>query len=173
MSQMSFPAMPQSRSYELKELRARHQEVIRLSLLGLSNKDIAGQLGVSEQMVCYTVNSELAKEKMGQLQISADTDAVDIAAEIKKIAPQAIDLLGDVVQGLRDAPISLQVKVAQDVLDRNGNGKIQRVQGNVAHSYYGKVGIEQIKERATELGIGTGNVVEVPAEDITNDEDAS
>lgn len=53
--------------HQLKALRANHYKIISLHVAGLKNKDIATHLGVTQQMVTYTLNSDISQAHISKL----------------------------------------------------------------------------------------------------------
>jgi len=70
-----------------------HHEIARLVLLGYKNVDIAEKLDCSPQLVSNVRNSPVVKEKLALMRGARDADTIDIAKEIKEIAPEALNLL--------------------------------------------------------------------------------
>lgn len=116
------------RSYEIAELRDRHYRMIELSFLGYSEVNIAEILGVTKQNVSDVLNSQLAKDHIEVLRAQRDAETVDIAKQIKELAPEALRLmrLSLVRENQRlindpDATMDrLHFNAAQDILDRSG-----------------------------------------------------
>lgn len=162
MNEFDLPDMPRVRKYQLTELRERHKEILRQKMLGASNTDIAENLGITSIAVGYTLHGELAQEQMRDMQQIADIDTVDVAHEIKIQAPKAVRLLSEIIDGSHpDASISLRMRAATEILDRAGHGKVTKVEGRFAHGYMDQQGLDLIRARAREIGLATGNIVEV------------
>ena len=143
--------MPQARAYQPKQLNAKHDEILRLKLLGMSNRSIGEELGVTEVTVGYVVNSELGKMKLREMQDLSDLETCDIAREIKKAAPKAVRLLRDIVEDrVEGASVQLRVRTAQDLLSRAGHSPIQKSQ--VQTDSYMDV-VHSIKEKARAAGM--------------------
>ncbi len=68
--------------YELKHLQERHKELLRLLALGVSKKDIAATLGITNAMVRYVENSVLGAEYLEFIRGEREEVAID--AEIGK-----------------------------------------------------------------------------------------
>lgn len=157
---ITLPTSPKPRHYEPKEFHARHDEIIRLKLSGMKHTDIATELGITPAAVNYTVNGVLGKARMGELRLGADLDAGDTYDLLAQAAPDAAEFLAETL-GNVETPTTERIRVAQDILDRTGHGKVHKVQQNINHN--GSVGIARIKERAVELGI-----IDVIAEESTS-----
>jgi hypothetical protein len=146
------------KTWEPKLFWNHHHEVVRLSLLGHKPEDISKILaarGISLHVasVKAILGSPMAKRHLQIMSDARDARCVDVAIEIKRLAPKAIaiieKLLSEAEEGVLDKKLSHQV--AMDALDRAGYGAVQKVA--VAHGHLTKEDIEDIKARAAESGI--------------------
>lgn len=145
---MQTPAV--NRRFEIQEMWERHHQICRLAVMGLKGKAIAETLGITEQTVSNTLNSAIVKRHLSVLRDAADLAAVDVAAEIKALAPLAVKRLREVIEN-EDADAKLQVTVSQDILDRAGHGAVKKTQSENLHAHLTMDEIEEIKARAREL----------------------
>ncbi len=163
----NFEPSPKTTTYDLQKLRGIHNEILRMHLLGVKNSDIARDLDVTPQMVCYTVKSELGQERIKDLNGLADDDAIDIKAKIIETLPDSVELLKKVMRGdteFDDLTTTTRVRAAESLLDRGGFGKVQQVRGTVQHEVL--IGAQRIKETARELGYIQDEVIDVEAEAV-------
>ena len=58
----------EERKYTLKEVQDSHREIARLLVMGLNNKDIAEELGVTPEMVSYTINSPVVMREIENMR---------------------------------------------------------------------------------------------------------
>jgi hypothetical protein len=121
------PVQPSGRRYSVKRVNQRHHLMIRLMMLGLGNKEIATQLGVTPQNVSDVRNSPLVQEKLAFLQTKADVRTLDVMDDLARDAGNNIALLKEVRDGKLTQDVRVRVQVAQDLLDRGGYGKVQKV----------------------------------------------
>ena len=129
--------------------------------MGLKNRQIALELGITPQAVGYCLNSDVGVEKTEELVAPGDEQAKDITSNIKEALPRAMEVLDGIISPTNQtASLSLQAKVAQDLLDRGGHGKITKVQGDFRHGYFGVQGLEEIKARAREIGLIKPKLIE-------------
>lgn len=165
-----LPPEPEEKgTYELQKLRAHHEEIIRLYVATpgkVTYKEIAEAVGCTEQMVCYTLNSEIAKEKIRTLQEGADDAAMDTMEKLHELAGYSVQKLEKILLS-PSTPQKLRARVAQDILDRTGNKKPTRHEH--AHGHFSKEDIEEMKQRAKK----TGNVEEASAEVVAEEETES
>ena len=137
-----------NRKYNIKEMWDCHHEVVRLALLGLKHVDIANTLGVSPVMVSYTLNSPIVKRQLAIMRGARDAEAVDVAAQIKALAPKAVEILEKLMDSEQE---SMQFKAATGVLDRAGHAPVQRLQASMAVGHFTADEIKDIKNRAKEI----------------------
>lgn len=160
-----------NRQYQIQYLWDRHQEILRRSVIGQSAKDIASALHITPTVVSYTLNSEIARQSLAVLRGARDASSVDISKRIKEFAPKALDLLEKVIDGglEEDKPSNAAVRVAMDNLDRAGYGAPKKIVGAFAHKVFTNEDVEEIKNRALEVGKQQGIVEDAVAEEIIED----
>lgn len=143
--------------YNPKELSSRHLEVIRLDMLGVGPVAISEQMGISRHAVRYILACPLAIQKRQELQQRKDDATVDIAAQLAQLCPKSVEVIGDAINGeFADAPTSLRVKTALEVLDRCGYGKIVRTQNTNVNTSLTMEEILAIRQRAHEAAAASG-----------------
>jgi predicted transcriptional regulator len=135
------------RKYNIEHLWDQHHEIMRLAVMGMKSVDIAAQLGVSEVMVSYTLNSPLAMRQLDLLRATRDAGAVDVAKRIKELAALAVEKLEPI---LEDGSESNKLKAIFGLLDRAGHAPVQRFQGSMA--VLTKDDIMEIRDRARMIG---------------------
>jgi len=109
-----------------------HQrEMVRLLVAGWRVVDIAKHLGVTPQTVTNTKNSPIIQRQIAIMQGAADAEALDVAIEIKNMAPRALEVLSDLMENsLKD---TVRANCAIDILDRAGYGAPKKIEAVVAH----------------------------------------
>lgn len=142
--------LPQRKSrYNPKELGARQREVIRLELLGASVTDIAEQMGISRHAVRYILASPLAMQMRQELQERRDDAVVDVSSKLAEMCPKALEVMQDTLEGqFKDAGAALRNRVAMEVLDRCGYGKIVRTQNTNLNASLTAEEIIALRQRA-------------------------
>jgi len=130
------------RKYQIQNIWDIHHRIMQLALIGMKQGDIARELGVSGTMVSYTLNSEVVKRQMAVMRGAADAEALDIAIEIRRLAPIAVKKLEELMNSENER---IKLDTAKDVLDRAGYGAAKRL--DISHHLTAD-DIEQIKERA-------------------------
>jgi hypothetical protein len=139
------------KSWQVGQLWELHHEVIRMLLLGMKQCDIATRLGISDCQVSKIKNSQIVKERLALMGAARDVDTIELSKDILAVAPQALRLLKNVIEGEEEgksATIGLRTKVAEGMLDRAGFGAVKKVQSDNVHTFYGSEEIELLKQRA-------------------------
>jgi len=136
------------RSYEIESLHERHKEIIRLVTMGLTNTQIAKELGCSPAMVVYTKYSEVGQRLLQELGFQRSESVKDIQKRIEQIAPHALDTL-EALMTSEETPEAVRARIAMDNLDRAGLAPKSRSGG----SYLDEKDIERIKEQARQNGL--------------------
>lgn len=160
------------KTFEVARMWEVHHEIVRRRLLGQKVRHIAQDLGISEAMVSYTINSPVVKDRLEVMKGARDAETLDLAKRIRENAPQSLRLLEDIISGEVDGqPISigLRAKEANTMLARAGFGPVQTVKGAFLHGHYSGEEIEEIKKRAVETGLKSGVVVEGEYEEVNNE----
>lgn len=165
-------ALPGTRkTWEPKRLYHNHHNIIRLIVLGLNNKEIAENCGVTPQLVSNIRNSELAQERINDLSERMDEKATDITAQIKAGAEKAVKLLHKAVDGeVEGLTPGKRIDVARDFLDRAGHSAVKRVDARHAHAIFSPEDIEAIKKRAIQVGLESGNIIDGECEELEEDD---
>jgi hypothetical protein len=105
------------------------------------------------------------REKINHLRIERDSSTIDIANQIKELAPKALDILRDVIEDdSGEMPLSVRVKEANNLLDRAGYNPKTNVNHQHAHVHLSPEEIAEIKKRAINEGKRSGVVVDVNPE---------
>lgn len=148
------------RAYEPKTLNARHHEILRLSLLGFSNKEIADKLGCTPATVSNTLNSGLGREHSAILRAEADASALETAKRIREISPKAIELIERLITD-DEAPANVRLRAAQDALDRAGFAPVKNVNVSSMNVTLSGSDLDALKETALQRARMNGIVVDV------------
>lgn len=136
--------------FTVENIWDRHQEIMRLAVQGMKQSDIAATLNVSEMMVSYTLNSPVIKRQMEVMRGARDMDAIDVAKRIHEIAPQALDTLEELLKEGNDA---IRFRAATDILDRAGHAAVKTLRTESLSVHLNKDDLEEIKQRAREIGL--------------------
>lgn len=157
------PGAPK-KCYQVTEMWDMHHEIARRVVLGQTNVAIANALSVSPTLVSNVRNSPVVQQKMDLLRGTRDAETVDIAAQIKEIAPDALEVLRQVIEdgevSGEKIPARLRAHHSEKLLDRAGFGAPKIIQGSMLHGHFTKDDIDEIKGRAETLGLMSGTVVE-------------
>lgn len=141
-------------AYEVDTLKAQHAHMVRLSAMGWTTRDIADTLGVSPQTVRKALKSNVGQRRMAELQEASDRVVYDVQAELRALAPNAVEVIAEVLESA-DAPINLRHRAAGDVLDRLGFSKVSRSEVSLRHGRLAEVGEDALARAAAEAGLIT------------------
>ena len=152
--------------WELSRLRARHHMMISLHCAGLSNYEIAQQIGCTPQTVSNTLNSEIGREEVRKaLEKLQDgrADALGILNDnVNAVANNLVRL------ALTSEKEDVQARVGLGILDRTGTGPM-RTNVNVDRKF-SKEDLEDVMRRAKEGGMEIREQVEdAEFEDISGE----
>lgn len=130
---------------QLKKLHSVHREILRMRASGLTQINIANELGVTPAMVGLVLNSELGKLAMEEMQRKMDQEVIEVGVALQANAKHAEAFLGAVVRGDESEGVSpaLRARVCMDQLDRAGYGKITK---NLTVDMSGALTAEEIAE---------------------------
>jgi transcriptional regulator len=142
----------EKKTYQVKQLWDRQNEILRLSVLGMKQTEIAERLGVTPQTISNTLGSELVQEKMAIMVAERDAATVDLSRQIKELAPKALEIIKDALADNGKLGTKDQVKVAQDVLDRAGYSPVQMVMSANMNIHLTGDDLAEIKRRARLAG---------------------
>ncbi len=141
------------RVFEVSEMSELHHEITRRLLLGQKQKEIAEQLGCHAQTVSNVKNSQVVQDKLAIMRGARDANSVDVAKEIQRIAPQALENLRKVIEDeTEEVPLSMKVKESNNMLDRAGYGARQKSEHRHLHGHFTAEDIDDIKKRALDAG---------------------
>ncbi len=154
--------------HDLKKMNERHHQIVRYSMLGYKNKQIAEKLGITPESVGQVLSSSLVQIKREQLRGASDAKAVDIMDDIQRILPGAVKLLGELVNGgslfegaeYGSADRALQAKASKDLLGIGGYSPVKRTESRNINATLTSDEVGQMVAEAKALGISCGDVVE-------------
>jgi hypothetical protein len=129
-----------------------HHEICRLAVRGLSQVQIAEEVGVTLPVVGYTLNSPLGQQKLELLRLQRDLDATSINSRLHSAANRGMDLLESIIEDRdKSATVGLKTKVALELLDRAGYGKIQRTVNMNLEGKLSESDIDELTQRALQV----------------------
>lgn len=147
------------RSYEPKSLNAQHHEILRLTLLGKSQVDIAAELGCTPQTVNIAVNSGLGRDQLSLLHAEADVNAVEIAQKIRETAPVALAAIQSIIES-PDVSAAVRLKASIDILDRAGHAPIKKVDVRKMSMELSADDLEGVKQLALQKAMEAGVIID-------------
>ena len=156
-----------AKHWVVSEMWELHHEITRRLVLGQKNTEIAKALKCTPQTVSNVRNSPVAQEHIAIMKGARDADTVDLAKEIREIAPEAMLLLKDIIRGENDganASLGLRAKEANGMLARAGHGIPQKIQSESVSVHITSEQIADIKRRA----LGNDDVIDVTSEAVND-----
>lgn len=119
----------------LQKLKARHREIARLLITGVTETDIAQKLGMSPEGVRHATRSPLFQQLFGELTAEADSEITKFRKELIGLLPDALAVQKNILTNAQ-IEVSLKQKSAWDVFDRVGIVAPKEVhfEGNITHS---------------------------------------
>lgn len=160
------PGQPK-KGFEPTQMWDLYQEIARRVFLGQKNVTIASDLDITPATVSYVRNSEMVQAKLENMHMVANADAVAIQTRIKEIAPKALKLLEQVIDGRvgqETIPAALRANHAEKLLDRAGYAPPKEIRSLHAHQHFNNEDIANIKERAKK---GAASIIVEEAEFTT------
>lgn len=139
-------------------IKGRDMEILYKHACGLKNKDIAAILGISEQTVSTTINSDWAKNELALLHArTLDKIANGTYSPIAYARAFANEAIAIQVSLMRSPAVKANVRarIADSILDRAGYRPAQRVESIDLNEVFEKMSPEELDEYAT-----TGNLPE-------------
>ena len=118
-----FPQMfeKDTRVFQLQTLKARHQRMIDLHLMGMKNTEIALTLNITTVSVGDCLNSELGKASIEIRRENRDEVVRDHQEQVERITEESLQVVQDVIMGEGDgaeASIALRTKTALDMIKK-------------------------------------------------------
>jgi len=141
-----------NKTWQVGELWDLHHEVMRYLLLGFNNQDISEKVNVTPEHISSIRNSPVVKDRLALLHAARDADTIDVAQDIRRMAPESLSFLKKIIRGETDASLPLRAKIAESNLSRSGFDPPKKFQGEIAHAHFSGEEIEALKRRAKENG---------------------
>ena len=153
-----------TRSWNIKQLWQRSHEIIRLSLTGMKNVEIAKVLNITPATVSATLNSELGREKISGMRKELDDNTINVSLEVSRLAEKAIATYDEIFDS-DTVSINLKKDTADTVLmDLGGHRAPTKIDSRQFSMTATLDEIEEFKERGIEAARELGMIVEVPNE---------
>jgi len=151
------------RKYEIQRIQDWHREVMRLIVLGWSNKEIAARFGCSKQAISDIRNSSIVKRQIDIMQAARDHKLLTPEAKMKKMFMEGLDILDGLLKS-DSTPPHLKTTIVFGVGDRSGHAPTKKIEGKHAVAVFDKETYDELAERR-KAAIAEGIIVE--AEEVT------
>jgi len=139
-------------TWTIQQCRQQHKEINRLATAGYKDKEIADMLHIAPATVRNTLASPVTAEHRRELEAMRDAATVDIAKDIKLMAPAALEILNNMIHS-EDTQNAVKAKVCLSILDRAGYGPVQKMETLNANVHITAHDLNEIKARARTMGI--------------------
>lgn len=150
----------------VKHLWEVHREIARLQVGGMRPVEIARKLGYTQAWLSTIMCSPVYKEYLATLSTRRDDSAVDVRSSISEGAKLGVAELLKALKGEGEykekLAVSNKIKIAQDFLDRDGFGKISKVQTTSDVNIIDRTRIEAIKEKREMLMKNLSRTISIP-----------
>lgn len=147
--------------FEVKQLWQRSHEILRLTLLGLNEVQVAKILNISISTVKRTVNGNLGMLKLSSMRLERDKDTIDVAKEIERLYPLALKVYENLMEDEKTSG-ALKKEVADTVLmDIGGHRAPSKIQGQFFGAVLNRTEIEEVKRRGREAALASGHAIDV------------
>ena len=157
----------------LMHLWEHHHEIKRLLVLGYKPQEIAQRLGMHVASIKSVIEGEMFQEELAIMSVARDQEVIDIAAEIREAAPDALETLKGIMKGdlevASNIPYSLRLSASKDLLDRGGYAAPKVIYSAGVQAHITKEDLIEIHERAKRMGIETSEQDEEGQEDEARD----
>ena len=152
-------ALPGERkTYDIKQLWQRNHEILRMALIGMKAPQIADILMIHPQTVSNTINSELGRKKLSVMRSDRDEDIVNIAKDVAKMYPAALQTYKDILNGTCKSKL---MKETADTLVMDIGGHRAALKTESAALHLTLSDIEEFKKRGLKAAKASGMVVDV------------
>ena len=144
------------KSPEITHLWPHHRKMARLAAAGLQPGEIASLTGFTEAHISRILGSPAFQAILGELELRADAQAVDLREDIKKLATLALENMAeDVTMPIEDRKDrQVRQKASTDILDRAGYRKQDKPVGDLhlhKHTHVEKMTKEELRDDVMDL----------------------
>lgn len=151
------------KTYDIQQLWQRNHEIVNLAALGHKGTEIAKILGINQQTVSNTLNSELGQCKLSDIRLERDDEAKKVTEKIRTLTNKALDVYHEIFDdesgelGLKD-----KGNFATSFLgEMSGLKAPTRIQSQSVHTILTAEELEEIKKRGIEAARASGLIVDV------------
>lgn len=152
---MRVPSGSLNSAKGVSHLWERHKEIARYLVAGERPIDICKRLGYTASWLSTIMNSPVFKDYLDKLSKEKDSEAIDIRKQIEEGAQFGVSELLKILKGEDEyqngVSVQQKIKVAQDFLDREGHGKVTKVEHKATVSILSEDRIKALQERRQSL----------------------
>ena len=151
------------KTYDIKQLWQRNHEIVNLAAMGYKGTEIAKILGINQQTVSNTLNSELGQCKLSDIRLDRDEETKKVSEKIRVLTNKALDVYHEIFDdesgelGLKD-----KGNFATSFLgEMSGLKAPTRIQSQSVHTILTAEELAEIKKRGIEAARASGLIVDV------------
>ena len=151
------------KTYDIQQLWQRNHEIVNLAALGHKGTEIAKILGINQQTVSNTLNSELGQCKLSDIRLERDDEAKEISKKIKVLTEKALDTYNKIFDD-ESGQVNLKDKgnfAISFLGEMSGLKAPTRIQSQSVHTILTAEELEEIKKRGIEAARASGLIVDV------------
>jgi DNA-binding CsgD family transcriptional regulator len=158
--------------YDIKNLWARHHEILNLHSMGYKGSEIAEMLGISPVTVSIALNSTLGKERTAELRAIRNGEVEQRLEQVRILTDKALALyhgvLDDAAHGT--ATLDQQLAVADKVvLELSGMRVPAKVDSRHVTAVLTSEQLSEFNRRGIEAAKSAGLVItDIEAEEVPN-----
>jgi len=157
------------RHFEYKKLGPKHDEILRLLSIGMTNSEIAVKLGVTNATVINVKYSREGKIKLKMLGLERDKMTIVLKDKVSQLGPLAADTLEELLVD-EETPQSVKARTALQLLEMNGlsRGKEDNTNDKLQNAI-----IDQIVANANNSGLMIVNDPSIEDAEIVEEDKTS
>jgi len=150
------------KTYDIQQLWQRNHEIVNLAAIGHKGTDIAKILGVNQQTVSNTLNSELGQCKLSDIRLERDEDTKKMTGKIKELTEKALDTYSQIFDD-KSGELGLKDKghfATSFLNEMSGLRAPTKIQSQSVHTTLTAEELEEFKKRGIEAAQASGLIVE-------------
>lgn len=152
------------KTYDIQQLWQRNHEIVNLAALGHKGTEIAKILGINQQTVSNTLNSELGQCKLSDIRLERDDETKKVSEKIRALTDKALDTYHKIFDD-ESGELGLKDKggfATSFLNEMSGLRAPTRIQSQSISTVLTVEELEEFKMRGIEAARASGLIVEDP-----------
>jgi len=151
-----IPALKGGNGSPIQHLWEVHKEIARLDIAGVRPFEICSRLGYTASWLSTIMNSPVYRKYRDGLSVRKTDKAIDIQSQIHEGAEIGVSELLKALRGVDPeysgkVTVQAKIKLAQDFLDRDGHGKVTKVERRDTVTFLDAERIQLLKDKRSLL----------------------